>query len=170
MPSISYRVVNGIAIPRDLYTLGSFQGLQRAINTWRSSGYATTSIYHAPGGLIGVDGEIGNGTFNAARELIAYLNEGGESIPPPSSVASLAERCRTYAAEILRPQDKTPNFSPAPSTQQRDLPGTVSTGPAPPASPSTPGGKWPWVVGGLLLAGVVAYTKLGRHDDPRGDT
>lgn len=141
---LDYSVTNGVAVPRDLYTLGVFQGLQRAINSL--SGYTR----------VAVDGQLGNATLGAARDLIADGNEAAsDPIPPPPSVAALAERANLYAIEMAAWQDRKPDFRPQPTQRQREV---LPTG-NPDGDPYAPSsGAWSGkriaMVTGLIVAGA----------------
>mgnify|MGYP001585088824 FL=1 len=149
MSALQYRMTSGVAVPLDLYTLGSFQGLQRAINAWLTGGY---------GDPVRVDGQIGSGTLTAACNVIGDLNSGTEGILPPSSVVALAERARIYAAEILRPRDGVPDFSPAPSAAQKSLPpGVAATG------PSAAARAFPWIAGAIVGLGAFIFARTRRR-------
>lgn len=138
---INYILTNGVAVPRDLYTLGIFQGLQRAINSL------------AGRFAVDEDGQIGPATLREAQALIAEGNAGTSNdavIPPPTSVASLADRANTYATELAAWQDRRPDFTPKPTQRQRE---TMPQGAPSPASGAW-SGKRVAVVGALILAGA----------------
>jgi hypothetical protein len=151
----SFTIRRGIAVPNDDATLGSFQGLQRALNA-ASLKFSAGSGTEPPIPL-NVDGEIGPGTLARTKDLAAKINS-GPLLATAVNVGQLAQRARDAAFALTKFSGVPPDF-----TAQRAVRPPPAVGPdglpAPSPALAVDDDKkgihpiW-WIVGGVAILGA----------------
>lgn len=125
---LSFSDVGGIMVPNNMFTLGSFQGLQRAINALISKTPITSPV--------SVDGEIGPRTLAALQRCMENLLAdfsptevaclSANYIPQAVNIAAYQARC--YAANLAEYGTFSTNFEPVPSQAGRNAKLQIATG------------------------------------------
>lgn len=140
-----------VAVPDDLETLGNFQGLQRAINTYKSK--------FGMGGMVDVDGEVGNLTRGGYDAVRVHMQAQGVPAPTYATNGDLARAAKDAALAIAEAGGFTADFTPVPATASpryqgpRDgADGAPMPGTSPPLARKSKAGLY---VAGAAFAGLI---------------
>lgn len=152
---LRFEMRGSVAKPKDSYTLGVYQGLQRVLNVWALA-YGLRAI--------SVDGDIGPATLSLTKQVlgVATVSSGtGAPFGPSSillsqidSVSKLATMAGSIGAALANLRSVPFNTGADPSKRApTDPPLDDRIVAAPPAPPSSGGFNWPLVLGAVALGG-----------------
>ena len=151
-------VYGDVAVPSDMDELGKFQGLQRAINTYREK-FGLLDFNR-----LATDGEVGNLTRSGANVVINHAKQQfGISVGAYGTNASLAADAQKVALALGAAGGFTPDFTPDPkgaSPRVQAKVGTDVTSPMPAPSGKSKVGL---AIAGGLLAGLVWWAASDRR-------
>lgn len=147
-----------VAVPNDLVELGIFQGLQRAINTYRDK--------FKPGMLefdrLSVDGEIGNLTRIGFNNTAAHARQyAGSTLASYGTNSALAAEAKAAALALGVAGGFTPDFTPDPEGASPRVKDSIADRIEPIRSSSK--SKVGLAVAGGLLAGLVWWAASDRR-------
>lgn len=167
---MAFIIQNGVAIPTDFRTLGEFQGMQRAIDSFLVQRGGATEDSDFIQTVIPVDGRIGPATLSAARFVVITAGasvSGGDDVfnrldSFTRNVSTLADNARDFAVLFTALFGDFPNFTPNPADVPPADRDRLPPGPVPPELVTDAGGKnvgLTLAISGLLLAGLYWWSQ-----------